>query len=212
MDMQGVRGPEPRFPLGNISNISSLVSESTSSCMSGISHDIAGRLLPHYIHWSKLYGKRFIYWNGFEPRLCLTETELVKEMLSKYSSVSGKSWLQQEGSKNFIGRGLLMANGEDWYHQRCILGQAFTGVKLKAYAEYVEKCTEDMLQCMRNAMALGQTEFEIGGFMTELTADIISRVVFGSSYENGKQIIHMLTILQRLCAQASRHLCPPGSR
>lgn len=48
--------------------------------------------------------------------------------------------------------------------------------------------------------------------MTRLTADIISRVVFGSSYEKGKQIIQVLTVLQRLCVQASRHLCIPGSR
>lgn len=76
-------------------------------------------------------GKRFIYWNGSEPRMCLTETELIKELLSKYSTLSGKSWLQQQGSKHFIGKGLLMANGDDWYHQRHIVAPAFTGDKLK---------------------------------------------------------------------------------
>lgn len=76
-------------------------------------------------------GKRFIIWNGIEPRLCLTETELIKELLSKYSTLSGKSWLQQQGSKHFIGKGLLMANGNDWYHQRHIVAPAFMGDKLK---------------------------------------------------------------------------------
>ena len=83
---------------------------------------------------SKLYyfaGKRFFYWNGIEPRLCLTETELIKEFLSKYSTISGKSWQQQQGSKNFIGKGLLMANGDDWYHQRHLVSPAFMGEKLK---------------------------------------------------------------------------------
>lgn len=65
--------------------------------------------------------------------MCLTETELIKELLSKYSSSSGKSWLQQQGSKHFIGRGLLMANGDDWYHQRHIVAPAFMGDKLKVY-------------------------------------------------------------------------------
>lgn len=76
-------------------------------------------------------GKRFVYWNGAEPRLCLTETELIKEFLSKCSTVSGKSWQQRQGSKNFIGDGLLMANGQDWYHQRRIVAPAFMGDRLK---------------------------------------------------------------------------------
>lgn len=76
-------------------------------------------------------GKRFIYWNGTEPRMCLMETELIKELLLKHSTSSGKSWLQQQGCKHFIGRGLLMANGDDWHHQRHIVAPAFMRDKLK---------------------------------------------------------------------------------
>ena len=78
-------------------------------------------------------GKRFIYWNGIEPRMCLSETDLIKELLTKFSTKAGKSWLQQQGSKHFIGKGLLMANGEDWYHQRHIVAPAFMGDRLKVY-------------------------------------------------------------------------------
>ena len=35
---------------------------------------------------------------------------MIKELLTKHNSVTGKSWLQQQGTKGFIGRGLLMAN------------------------------------------------------------------------------------------------------
>lgn len=65
--------------------------------------------------------------------MCLTETDLIKELLSKHNAISGKSWQQQQGSKHFIGRGLLMANGDDWYHQRHIVAPAFMGNKLKVY-------------------------------------------------------------------------------
>lgn len=74
------------------------------------------------------------------------------------------------------------------------------------------ECTKKMLQSLQNAVESGQTEFEIGEHMTRLTADIISRTEFDTSYEKGMQIFHLLTLLQRLCAQASRHLCFPGSR
>ncbi|XP_044468992.1 cytokinin hydroxylase-like [Mangifera indica] len=212
MEKQGVRGPKPRPLTGNIMEIAALVSQATAKDMNRIHHDIVGRLLPHYVTWSQQYGKRFIYWNGIEPRMCLSETELIKVLLSKDSTKFGKSWLQQQGSKHFIGRGLLMANGDDWYHQRHIVAPAFMGDRLKSYAGHMVECTKQMLQSLQNAVESGQTEFEIGEYMTKLTADIISRTEFDCSYEKGKQIFHLLTDLQRLCAQASRHLCLPGSR
>ncbi|OIW17573.1 hypothetical protein TanjilG_08851 [Lupinus angustifolius] len=212
MEMQGIHGPKPCFFTGNILDMSSLVSKTTSKDMKTISHDIVGRLLPHFLLWSTQYGNRFLYWNGIEPRLCLTETELIKEFLSKYSTVSGKSWQQRQGSKNFIGEGVLMANGEDWYHQRHIVAPAFLGDRLKGYAGNMVECTKEMLQSIEKVLEFGESEVEIGEYMTKLTADIISRTEFGTSYQKGKKIFHLLTVLQSRCAQASRHLCIPGSR
>lgn len=56
MEKQGVRGPKPRPLIGNILDMASLVSKSTSQDMNTIDHDIVGRLLPHYVAWSKIYG------------------------------------------------------------------------------------------------------------------------------------------------------------
>ncbi|XP_047334035.1 cytokinin hydroxylase-like [Impatiens glandulifera] len=212
MEKQLIFGPKPRFLLGNILEMTSMISKSTSSYMPSINHDIVPRLLPHFLAWSSTYGKRFIYWNGTEPRMCLMETGLIKELLTKYSTKAGKSWFQQQGSKHFIGRGLLMANGDDWHRQRRIVAPAFIGDKLKSYEGYMVECTEDMLNTLGKGIESGKTEFEISEYMNRLTADIISRTEFDCSYEKGKQIFNLLKILQKLCAQASRHLCLPGSR
>ncbi|XP_038905687.1 cytokinin hydroxylase-like [Benincasa hispida] len=212
MEKQGVCGPDPRPLLGNILDVAALVAKSTANDMKSIDHNIVGRLLPHYTTWTKQYGKRFIYWNGTEPRLCLAETELIKEVLSKNSNVCGKSWLQRQGTKHFIGKGLLMANGEDWYHQRHIVAPAFMGDKLKSYAGLMVECTKKMIQSLETEFDSGRTEFEIADYMKQLTADIISRTEFDANSDKGKEIFHLLTLLQRLCAQASRHLCLPGSR
>lgn len=59
MEKQGVCGPKPRFLTGNILDMASLVSKSTSKDMDSIHHDIVGRLLPHFLVWSKLYGNPF---------------------------------------------------------------------------------------------------------------------------------------------------------
>lgn len=74
------------------------------------------------------------------------------------------------------------------------------------------ECTKEMLHSLQTEMESGQGEFEIGQYMTRLTADIISRTEFDSSYEKGKQIYRLLTLLQKQCAEASKHLCLPGSR
>ena len=56
MERQGVVGPKPRFLVGNILDTASLVAKSTSKDMESINHDIVGRLLPHFLAWSKNYG------------------------------------------------------------------------------------------------------------------------------------------------------------
>ncbi|WOL20084.1 hypothetical protein Cni_G28886 [Canna indica] len=213
MAKQGVHGPKRKFLIGNLKDIAALVSASISSDMESISHDIVRRLMPHYVRWSEIYGKRFIYWYGSEPRMCLTDTEMIKELLSsKYVQVSGKSWIQRQGSKDFIGKGLLMANGSNWFHQRHVVAPAFMADKLKTHAGYMVECTNQMIKSLREAVGSGDDEVEIGVYLTQLTADTISRTEFDTSYEKGKEIFVLLERLQRLVAQSSRYLWIPGNR
>ena len=53
---QGVSGPKPRFLVGNLPDIAALIAETTASDMESVDHDIVGRLMPHYVLWSKVYG------------------------------------------------------------------------------------------------------------------------------------------------------------
>ncbi|KAE9449452.1 hypothetical protein C3L33_18657, partial [Rhododendron williamsianum] len=55
MEKQGVCGPKPRFLTGNILDMASLVSKSTSKDMDSIHHDIVGRLLPHFLVWEEIH-------------------------------------------------------------------------------------------------------------------------------------------------------------
>lgn len=58
MANQGVCGPDPRFLVGNLLDVAALLSKTTSSDMASVDHDIVGRLLPHYVLWSKQYGTK----------------------------------------------------------------------------------------------------------------------------------------------------------
>lgn len=213
MAAQGVHGPPPRPLVGNLRQVSALVAEANAGDMTSLSHDIVGRLMPHYVLWSETYGKLFVYWYGSEPRLCLTDTDMIKEFLSsKYAHATGKSWLQRQGTKNFIGRGLLMANGARWSHQRHVVAPAFMPDKLKGRVGHMVECTKQTILSLKDAAARGRGEVEIGGHMTRLTGDIISRTEFDTSYETGKRIFHLLEDLQRLTARSSRYLWIPGSQ
>lgn len=138
MNEQGIYGPPRRFLIGNLLDISSMVSKSTKSDMSDINHDILPRLYPYYLKWSERYGDPFLFWNSSEPRLCLTDTDMIKEFLSsKFIHTTGRSWLQKEGSKQFIGRGVLMANGQEWQSQRHVISPIFMGEKLKVSHQFL---------------------------------------------------------------------------
>ncbi|KAG8056696.1 hypothetical protein GUJ93_ZPchr0002g26697 [Zizania palustris] len=213
MAAQGVHGPPPRPLVGNLREVSALVARTTAEDMPSLSHDIVGRLMPHYVLWSGTYGKLFVYWYGSEPRLCLTDTALIKEFLSsKYAHATGKSWLQRQGTKHFIGGGLLMANGARWSHQRHVVAPALMADKLKGRVAHMVECTKQTICALRDAAARDRREVEIGAHMTRLTGDIISRTEFNTSYDTGKRIFRLLEDLQRLTARSSRHLWIPGSQ
>ncbi|XP_073032142.1 cytochrome P450 CYP749A22-like [Primulina eburnea] len=60
---QCVNGPAYRPILGNSAEIRRrMIADAVSRPISGISHDIAHRVMPHYAKWSTSYGKAFLYW------------------------------------------------------------------------------------------------------------------------------------------------------
>lgn len=220
MARQGVHGPPPRPLIGNLRDVSALMAQATADDMPALSHDIVGRLMPHYVLWSRTYGKLFVYWYGSEPRLCLTDAAQIKEFLSsKYAAnATGKSWLQRQGTRHFIGRGVLMANGAHWSHQRHVVAPAFMPDKLKGRVGHMVECTKQTIRALQDAASAPSSgggrrrEVEICGYMTRLTGDIISRTEFDTSYDTGKLIFRLLEDLQRLTASSSRHLWIPGSQ
>ncbi|CAL4998859.1 unnamed protein product [Urochloa decumbens] len=211
---QGVLGPPPRPLVGNLRHVSALVAASTAADMPSLSHDIVPRLLPHYVLWSKSYGSIFVYWYGSEPRVCVTEAGMVRELLSsRHAHVTGKSWMQRQGAKHFIGRGLIMANGATWWHQRRVVAPAFMADRLRGrVVAHMAECAGKAARAMREAVARGGNEVEVGAHMARLAGDIVARTEFGTSYDTGKRIFGLIEELQRLTARSSRYLWVPGSQ
>lgn len=62
--MNGLEGPPPSFPLGNIDEMKK-DKRSSSSGYSGISHDIHSTVFPYFSRWTKSYGKPAFFFSLF---------------------------------------------------------------------------------------------------------------------------------------------------
>lgn len=214
MRRQGMCGPAPLFMIGNYVEIMKLEETELAADMSCLRHDILQRMLPYYTKWSKTYGKRFVFWEASEPRIVVTEPELIREVFSaKCALAYGKSFIHQRCCEHFLGKGVVMANGESWARQRRIIAPAFHIDKLKGLAGVMTKCTEQLISKWEEMLGEGMAkEVEVGSQLRMLTADIIACTEFGSSYDKGKRIFDLLTSLQRLTLQFAHFVWLPGSR
>jgi cytokinin trans-hydroxylase len=139
---------------------------------------------------------------------------VVGELLSsRHARATGKSWLQRQGAKHFIGRGLLMANGATWAHQRHVVAPAFMADRLRGRVAQMAECARQAARALREgAVRDGRYEVEVGAHMARLAGDIIARTEFDTSYDVGKRIFRLIEQLQRLTARSSRYLWVPGSQ
>eukprot|EP00249_Psilotum_nudum_P002945 c16243_g1_i2 orf=55-1260(+) len=215
MEKQGITGPPPCFMIGNYLEIEKLQQQQMAVNMDCLRHDILQRMIPYYTEWSKIYGRRFVFWEASEPRIVVTEPEFIREVFSaKCALAYGKSFIHQRCTEHFLGKGVVMACGERWVRQRRIVAPAFHWDKLKGFSGVMATCTEQMLRVWDEIVgsANGKTEVEVSVHLRRLTADIIACTQFGTSYEKGRKIFEQLTSLQLLTLQFAHFVWLPGSR
>jgi cytochrome P450 len=77
-------------------------------------------------------GKVFIYWLGTEPFLYIADPEFLRKMSTE---VIAKRWGKPNVFRNdrepMFGKGLVMAEGNEWIHHRHVIAPTFAPLKLK---------------------------------------------------------------------------------
>ncbi|XP_059068912.1 cytochrome P450 734A1-like [Cryptomeria japonica] len=209
-EAQGISGPPYRLFYGNTTDISRMIDEQKSKPMP-LSHDMLPRVFPHLHQWSRIYGYDYVFWFGPNARLVVPHPELIKDICStKFDNYSKLP--TNPLSRQLVGQGLVGLTGEKWARHRKIINPAFHMDLLKGMIPTIIESSANLLEEWSKLVLSGASEIEVLKEFRELTADIIARTAFGSSFIEGKDIFDMQAKQMVLTSELFHTVYIPGFR
>ncbi|KAK9283804.1 hypothetical protein L1049_012058 [Liquidambar formosana] len=205
---QGIEGPPPSFLYGNVPEMQriQLTARKASNSNHGeiVAHDYTSTLFPYFEQWRKEYGAIYTYSTGIRQHLYVNHPDLVKEMNQSVTLDLGKPSYVTKRLAPMLGNGILRSNGLSWAQQRKIVAPEFfmdrvkgmVGLMLEAAQPLVRKW-EDQIEAQGGMTA----DVKVDGDLRGVSADVISRACFGSSYSKGKEIFSKLRSLQKAISE-----------
>ncbi|CAG7877559.1 unnamed protein product [Brassica rapa] len=191
--------------------------------------DIIPRVVPFPSHMLKTYGmftkrllsivsfyvagtgRTFFTWRGPIPTITITDPEQIKEVFNKiYDFQKPHSF----PLGRLIATGLFSYDGDKWAKHRRIINPAFHLEKIKNMVPaFHQSCSEVVGKWDKLVSDKGSScEVDVWLGLVSMTADVISRTAFGSSYKEGQRIFELQAELALLLTQAFRRIFIPGYR
>lgn len=205
---QGIRGPQPSFPYGNIHemhNIQSSIINSPSHAQP-VSENWIHSIFPYLQQWRQQYGPVYMYSTGSKQHLYVSQPELLRELGLHTSLDLGRPSYLAEAFQPLLGDGIIRANGNNWAYQRKLIAPEFFLNKVKNMLGVMEQSTIAMMKTWENRIIEsegGVADMIIDEDLKSLSADIISRACFGSSFSQGNQIFAKIASLQDILSKPS---------
>ncbi|XP_062217865.1 cytokinin hydroxylase-like [Phragmites australis] len=210
----GFDGPRPSFPLGNLVEITATKNRTAAAPGPGVSSDIHGGVFPYFARWRGAFGKVFVYWLGTEPFLYVADPEFLKYATA---GALGKHWGKPDVFRRdrmpMFGRGLVMAEGDEWARHRHIITPAFSATNLNDMIGLMEETTAKMLGEWSEAVASGQSVIDVESGVVKNAAEIIAKASFGiTDDEGGARVFEKLQAMQAMLFRSNRLVGVPLAR
>lgn len=183
---QGFNGNSYQSVHGDLPNISLLSKQALSKPIPSLSHDIFSRIMPFVHQTIKKYGTKSFIWYGRRPRVNITKPEDIKEIFTKHEI------FRKECPSGVGSFGLVMREAQDWAKIRRILNPAFHVEKLKNMLPIMEQSCETILKEWEEKIGGGRSsEIDVWESLSSMSADVIARTAFGTSYKEGKRLFKL---------------------
>ncbi|XP_027078028.1 7-deoxyloganic acid hydroxylase-like [Coffea arabica] len=178
----------------------------------GLNENIVKRTMPHLINTVQTHGKKCFYWNGRFPRVIVTDPELIKEVMNRYS-VFHKNFQNYDPIARILFSGLGALEGEPWVKRRRILGRAFHVEKLKLMLPAFHiSCVEILSRWESMVSGKGSMEVEVWREIKDLTGEMLSRTLFGTRFAEAQRILEIINEIAALTMDAISSTYIPGLR
>ncbi|EEF46810.1 cytochrome P450, putative [Ricinus communis] len=209
LHVQGIRGPSPSFLYGNLSEMQQIQLKAMKAQNHGeiVAHDYTSSIFPYFEYWRKQYGLIYTYSTGFRQHLYVNDPEVVKEMNQSINLDLGKPTYLTKRLEPMLGNGIIRSNGHLWAQQRKIIAPEFFKDKVKGMVGLMIESAEALVrkweESITEAEGGSQADIRVDEDLRGLSADVIARACFGSSYSKGKQIFSKLRSIQNLLTNQS---------
>ncbi|KAG0557612.1 hypothetical protein KC19_11G143800 [Ceratodon purpureus] len=209
MQRQGVGGPPFRFLVGNLPEAVAYGQSFPEALpLDDDFSDFSPTVTPQYSLYFPKYGKRFLYWWGFDTRLVVREPEMVKKVLEgvKTGGDFERSFFETSLTSAFAGKGVHFLHGKKWAIERQTLNPFFNQEALKGMIEAMVNAAASEIHKWEQmvAHAGGSLDYGVETDVHSISGKVISYTAFGSdSHETGKQHyelqIQYLEVLYAAC-------------
>ncbi|PON98583.1 Cytochrome P450, E-class, group I [Trema orientale] len=186
---QGLSGKSYQISFGVSEEESNMRNEAESITLK-VSDDVVPKISFSFDKNVKTYGKNCFVWAGTVLSVIIMNPKHLKDIFNNYNDF-------RKPNINFFIRyvadGIILDDGEKWAKRRKIINPAFHLAKLKNMLPAFDLSCSEMISQWENLVCKegGSCELDIWPYFQYLTADVISRTAFGSSYEKGTRIFEL---------------------
>lgn len=206
---QGLKGNSYKWLVGDMKETFRMRGEAREKPIP-FTNDYYSRVLPFLDQHVNKYGENCWTWFGPVPAINIAEPELIREAFTRMNE------FQKTRLNPLIGLlvpGLVGYEGEKWAKHRKLVNPAFHMEKLKLMIPaFGDSVTEVINKWEKIVPESGSSEIDVWPYLMSLSADVISRAAFGSSYEEGKRIFELLKEQTQITLRLFQSVYIPGWR